>query len=174
MGKHKSKSSKSKKKKTVTASFSSSKKTQKSRVGSKFNTKLTYQKNKAKSRSSKKASKDGCKSPGKPSSIQLNKTSNTNVIKAEDESANQQSMDQVSDGSVVAVEVSKAEQVVNEESNQNGFENEELEKLEFTKPTINQIKKETREQSLRITSRITSTEFEQLFEEVSEKNAILS
>lgn len=167
MGKQKSKSSKSKKKKTVTASFQSSKKATKSRAGSKFNTKLNYQGSKAKSRSSKKASKQDYKSPEKPSSIEVSKSSNTNVIKPENEPAKLQ--DPVSEGSVVAVEASNAEQIVNEESNVVGTENEELEKLEFTKPTINQIKKETREQSLRMTSRITSTEFEQLFEGVSGK-----
>ena len=160
-----SKSSKSKKKKTVTASFHGSKKTPKSRVASKFHTKMgASQRNKTNSRSSKKVSKHCNKSAKKSSSIKSKDPSGTSVVKADD--GEQEQVEQVAE---VTAETSNAEQKVaaSEDGSEEGSsESGEAEKLEFTKPTINQLKKEKRDQPLSMASRITSTEFEQLFEEV--------
>lgn len=92
--------------------------------------------------------------------------SGTNVVKPEDEQTTNQP-EQVSEATAEASNVEQPQQVVESEDNsEENPESGEIEKLEFTKPTINQLKKEKRELSLSMASRVTSTEFEQLFEEV--------
>lgn len=54
-----------------------------------------------------------------------------------------------------------------EEEGQLEEEKPKEEKLEFTKPTINQMKKDKKEKPLSMAETITGREFEQLFDEVS-------